>query len=126
MKILLTTSVASAWPYIQEMIEELERQGVNVKVFDINDLGRPPLLTRLAFRAPALRYQASVAALKHRLSLLPNDFDVINIHFAAPMFAELTQALKRHGKALVTSIWGSTQVTWCPKSAKQAPETRPT
>lgn len=59
MKILLTTSVASAWPYIQEMIEELERQGVNVKVFDINDL---PTRGRVSLEKNTEPYRRLMAA----------------------------------------------------------------
>jgi hypothetical protein len=59
MKILLTTSVASAWPYIQEMIEELERQGINVKVFDINDL---PTRGRVSLEKNTEPYRRLMAA----------------------------------------------------------------
>ena len=113
MKILLATSVVMAWPYIQELTDELEGQGAKVTLLNINDVGRLPLITRLAFKAgivgrcPALRRRAFVAAVEHRLSLMPSDFDVINIHFADPIFAQLTPALKRHGRALVTTIWGA-------------------
>jgi hypothetical protein len=107
MKVLIVTSFAGSWPYIPEMLEELERCGERAQVFDIDDLGRPGLMAMVAFRVPKLRYAARLLLLKKRLTLLPGDFDVVNIHFAAPIYRDLARSLRLRGKKLITSIWGS-------------------
>ena len=107
MKILIVTSVAGAWPYIPEMLAVLRSLGHQVDTFDIDDLGRPPLPLRLALRSRRLAPWARIAALKQRLSRQARDFDVVNIHYVAPIYAHLAPALKRRGRVLVASIWGS-------------------
>lgn len=107
MKILIVTSVAGAWPYIPEMLVELRSLGHQVEIFDIDELGRPPIPLRLALRSRHLAPSARIAALKQRLLRVARDFDVVNIHYVAPIYAKLAPVLKRRGSALVASIWGS-------------------
>ena len=107
MNILIVTSLAGSWPYLPEMLEDFKGRGQLVEVFDINDFGPLGFASKLAFRVPKLRYPASIALLKRRLERFPSDFDAVNVHFADPIYSELAPALKRHGKKLITSIWGS-------------------
>jgi hypothetical protein len=123
MKILIVTSMTDLWPLITHLLEELERRGTSAEVFYINDLGptgfaalKPRGLAALgltgfaakvAFRVPALRHYAMLALLKRRLALLPVNFDAVNIHYADPIYRYLARTLKRHGKKLITTVWGS-------------------
>jgi hypothetical protein len=107
MKILIATSLAGSWPYIPEMLQEFEKRGQHVEVFDINDCGPMGFAAKVAFRVPKLRYPARIALLKRRLARFPADFDAVNIHFADPIYRDLARALKRRAKKLITSIWGS-------------------
>jgi hypothetical protein len=106
MKILIATS-STGWGIIPEMMEEFEKRGQHSEVFDINDLGPIGIAAKLAFRVPRLRYLASIELLKRRLACFPADFDAVNIHYADPIYGDFARALKRRGKKLVTSIWGS-------------------
>jgi hypothetical protein len=107
MKVLIATSVPRWGPYIPELIEELERFGVYTEVFDLEDLGRLGLAAKIALRIPQLRYRTTVALLKRRLAHLPTDFESVQIHFADSIYRDLAGPLRRHGKRLVTNIWGS-------------------
>jgi hypothetical protein len=107
MKILIATSLAGAWPYIPEMIEEFRKCRQHVEVFDINDGGSMPIGAKFASKVPRLNYQVRIALLKRKLARFPVDFDAVNIHFAEPIYRDLARALKRHSKTLVTTIWGS-------------------
>lgn len=106
MKILIVTS-STGWGLIPEMLEEFEKRGQHAGVFDINDFGPMGFAAKVAFKVPRLRYPVSIALLKRKLALFPADFDVVNIHFAEPIYRDLARALKRRGKKLITSIWGS-------------------
>lgn len=105
MKILIVTS--TGWGIIPEMVEEFEKRRHHAEVFDINDLGPMGVAAKVAFRVPRLRYSASIALLKRRLACFPADFDAVNIHYADPIYGDFARALKRRGRKLVTSIWGS-------------------
>src|ERR1035441_865927 len=107
MKILIVTSLVGSWPYLPEMLEELEKRGQSLEVFDINDLGPMGFAAKVAFRVQKVRYPTRGALLKRRMALIPKDFDAVNIHFAEPIYCDLARALKRHGKKLITTIWGS-------------------
>lgn len=106
MKVLIATGWVGAWPYLPEMVEEFQRRGVHADVFDIGG-PMPMLAEKIAFRAPILRHSLNTGLLKRRLARFPADYDGVNIHFAAPIYRYLAQSLKRKGKRLVTSIWGS-------------------
>jgi hypothetical protein len=106
MKILIVTS-STGWGIIPEMVEEFEKRRHHAEVFDINDLGPMGVVAKVAFRVPRLRYSASIALLKRRLACLPADFDAVNIHYADPIYGDFARALKRRGRKLITSIWGS-------------------
>lgn len=107
MKVLITASVAGSWPYLPEMVEELTKYGARAEVFDIDELGPLGLSTKIAFRLRRLQYAATLRQIKKRLARLPADYDAINIQFAAPIYRDLAPILKKHGKKLVTTIWGS-------------------
>jgi glycosyl transferase family 4 len=107
MKILIVTSLAGSWPYIPEMLEEFKKRGQHVEVFDINDCRPRGIVSKVAFKVPKLRYRVGLGALRGRLARVSSDFDAVNIHFALPIYRHLVPALKRLGKKLVTSIWGS-------------------
>jgi hypothetical protein len=123
MKILIVTSMTDLFPLITHLLEELERRGTRTEVFYINDLGptglaalKPTGLAELgltgfaakvAFRVPGLRHYAMLTLLRRRLALLPMNFDAVNIHYADPIYRHLARTLKRHGKKLITTIWGS-------------------
>ncbi len=107
MKILIVTSIVGSWGYIPEMIEEFGKHGQHLEVFDSNDLGPMRFAARVTVRVEKLHYLTRVALLNRRLALLPTDYDAVNIHFADPIYSDLTRALKRRGKKLITSIWGS-------------------
>jgi glycosyltransferase involved in cell wall biosynthesis len=107
MKILIVTSLVGSWPYMPEMLEELEKRGHHLESFDIRDLGPMGLSAKLAFKVQKLQYPTTVSLLKRRLALLPADFDAVNIHFAEPIYRDLARDLKRRGKKLITTIWGS-------------------
>jgi Glycosyl transferase 4-like len=107
MKILIATSLAGSWPYIPEMLEEFRNRGHHVEVFDITDCRPRGIASRLAFKIPKLQYRTTVAVLKERLTEFALDFDAVNIHYADPIYSYLVASLKRRGKRLVTSIWGS-------------------
>jgi hypothetical protein len=107
MKILIATAWSGAWPYLPEMVAEFRRMGEQVEIFDTDDLGYPPLYIRLAMRSKRLASRSRIAALKYRLSRMPDDFDVVNIHYVSEDFAALAPSLKRRGKALISSVWGS-------------------
>jgi hypothetical protein len=106
MKILIVTS-STGWGIIPEMVEEFQKRRHHAEVFDINDLGPMGVAAKVAFRVPRLRYSASIALLKRRLACLPADFDAVNIHYADPIYGDFARALKRRGRKLITSIWGS-------------------
>lgn len=107
MKILIATAWDSSWPYLPEMREEFHKLGAHTDVFDVDEIGPLPLAAKVAFRAPRLRQPVVTTLLKRRLASLPTDYDGINIHFAAPIYRHLARQLKKRGKRLVTSIWGS-------------------
>jgi hypothetical protein len=106
MKILIVTS-STGWGIIPEMVEEFEKRQHHAEVFDINDLGPMGIAAKVAFSVPRLRYFASIVLLKRRLASLAADFDAVNIHYADPIYGDCARALKRRGRKLVTSIWGS-------------------
>src|SRR5579864_2143826 len=107
MKILIATSLAGSWPYIPEMLEEFRNRGHLVEVFDTTDRQPREIVSKLAFKIPKLQHRATVAVLRRRLAKLATDFDAVNIHFADPIYRYLVPLLKRCGKKLITSIWGS-------------------
>ena len=107
MKILIVTSLAGSWPYIPEMLEQFKKRHHHVEVFDVNDCHPRGIASKIAFRVLKLRNRATMWALKKRLANLSSDFDVVNIHFVLPIYRHLEPELKRRGKKLVSSIWGS-------------------
>lgn len=118
MKILIATAWAGSWPYLPEMVEEFKKRGVHADVFDIEELGRLPFVAKITLLVPMLHRLTIVALLKRRLATLPTDYDGVNIHFAAPIYRRLAATLKKRGKRLVTSIWGSDFLRASPQALK--------
>jgi hypothetical protein len=107
MKILIATSLAGSWPYIPEMLKEFRNRGHHVEVFDIANCRPTGIVSKLAFRVPKLQHRTRIAVLRGLLAKFAADFDAVNIHFADPIYRYLVPLLKRRGKKLITSIWGS-------------------
>lgn len=107
LKILMVAGWSGAWPYLPEMKEEFEKHGCRVDVFDIYDLGPFPFWAKAAYRIGFLRPWVERQLLKRRLAQLPTDYDGVDIHYVAPIYRHLVGELKRRGRRLVASIWGS-------------------
>jgi len=109
MRVLVATSVVNSI-YTREMLQEFGLHGASIELFDI---GRPALKgfwAKVAFRIPLLHDAIDAiraALLKKRLAQLPDSFDAVNIHYAEPIFRYLAPSLKRKGRKLITTIWGS-------------------
>jgi hypothetical protein len=113
MKVLIVTSLSDAWPYIPEMVEELSAIGVTADVFDIDrpynsDSGKKlGLVSMLFLKMPKLRVLMKIVFLRRRVRKELSSYDVINIHCVSLIYRFLIKGLRKRGKLLIASLWGS-------------------
>lgn len=109
MRVLFATVVSNSSNYISEMTANFRHHGIDLDIFDPNEISQPPysLRARIGFRVPPLRERLAASMARTKLRAYRTDYDAVNIQFAAPIFSRITGSLRRRGRRLVTSIWGS-------------------
>lgn len=109
MRVLFATVVSESSNYMSEMIANFRSHGIDLDIFDANEIDSPPypMRARIGFRVPPLRECMAASLARTKLRGYRADYDAINIHFAAPIFSHIIGSLRRRSRKLVTSIWGS-------------------
>lgn len=107
MRVLLATGYSGAWPYIPELIEELEKLGHDISLLD-TDISSPcTLLQKLLYRFPTLRPKIPAWSLRSKLKTLEGNFDAVNIHYVSPIYTHLMSDFRKISHNIISSIWGS-------------------
>lgn len=117
MKVLILTDYPSAWPYIPELIEQLEKMNIQVDVLDIFNFGfltkkekykfNDNWYCRILFHIPIVNKFSKFFLINFFILKKLPSYDISNIHFLSIFYKLFLNKLKNKSKKIIVTIWGS-------------------
>jgi hypothetical protein len=115
-KILTITDYPGSWPYVPELLENLHKfKNVQTGILDIFNLTyKKTDGSEIKYKRNALLLKIPVANKFYKYTLgkkilreVEKDYDIVNIHFLAFYYILFAKDIKKLGKKLILSVWGS-------------------
>ena len=121
MKIIIITLYKGSFPFVDELLDQLNKKGVDVCVFDMVDMHTVRLVngerifdfhtkSTIFRKLCGIRFLGTILrSLFYKWYLNHIDFscDHINIHYALPYYSQFIGLFKRKSKSTSVVIWGS-------------------
>ncbi|MBX3008357.1 MAG: hypothetical protein KF816_10055 [Melioribacteraceae bacterium] len=119
MQILLVAGVKNGWPFLEEFISNVPSNDLKFDVLDVDEfifyslhsnkkLSITPKIVKILLKIPRIKLYIKIIFIKIILyKIKDNYYDYINIHNITNMYRYLFTSIKKKGKYLVLSPWGS-------------------